>query len=105
GAGGLGPEAPRRRFAGEPRGAAAGLDQPLGGIGMIEKVAVGAGLRRLVNFGAAERADAGEPVTDIEGVGDLALLAVADAVDAASDLFFDDFAHRGGEPRLEGRFV
>ena len=41
-------------------------------------------------------------MTDVEGVGDLAELAVADAVDAGRDLLLDDLAHRRGETRVEG---
>src|SRR5205814_9673146 len=99
------PDAAWHRVAREPGGSAARLDQPLGGIGMIEEIEMRTGLRRLVDFGAAERTDAGETVTDVEGVRDLALLAVTDAVDAAGHLLLDDFAHRGGEPGFESRFV
>ena len=42
-------------------------------------------------------------MTDIEGVGDLAELAVADAVDAGCDLLLDDLAHREGKTRVELR--
>ena len=99
------PDAAWHCLAGEPRGTAARLDQPLGGIGMIEKVAMGAGLRWLVDFGAAERADAGKTVAHVEGVGDLALLAIANTVDAAGHLLLDDVAHRSGDTRLECCFV
>src|SRR2546427_805153 len=72
--------AARHRRRGEPRDAATQLDHPRGGVGMIDQIEMLRGLRRLVDLGAMEGADAGEPVTHIEGVGDLALLAVADAV-------------------------
>src|SRR6476620_5740936 len=72
---------------------------------MIEEIAMRAGLRRLVDLGAAKRADAGEAMADVEGVGDLALLAVTDAIDAARDLLFDNLAHRAGEPSFKRRFV
>ena len=97
--------AARHRRRGEPRDAATQLDHPRGGVGMIDQIEMLRGLRRLVDLGAMEGADAGEPVTHIEGVGDLALLAVADAVDAAGDLLLDDLAHRPREPRLERGLV
>ena len=102
---GDGAGAARHRRRGKPRDAAAQLDHPRGGIGMIDQIEMLRGLRRLVDLGALEGADAGEPVTHIEGVGDLALLAVADAVDAAGDLLLDDLAHRPREPRLERGLV
>ena len=40
-------------------------------------------------------------MTDVEGVGNLAELAVANAVDTGCDLLFDDLAHRQGETRVE----
>jgi hypothetical protein len=40
-------------------------------------------------------------VADIEGVGDLAELAVADAVDSGRDLFLDDLPHRPGETSIK----
>ena len=63
------------------------------------------GLGRLLDLTAAERRDARQPMTDIEGVGNLAELAVADAVDAGCDLLLDDLAHREGETRVELRLV
>ena len=59
------------------------------------------GLRRRGEVDPAAGADPGEPVADIEGVRHLALLAVADAVDAGGDLLPDDVAHRGGEAGVE----
>src|SRR5712691_6319862 len=79
--------------------------QPRGIIGVIGDVAVSPGLRRLVERAAGRRADAGEPVADVEGIGDLALLAVADAVDPDRDLFGDDLLYGRGETRLERRLI
>ena len=63
------------------------------------------GLRRLVVVAAAERTDPGKAVTNIGGVGNLAELTVADAVDAGCDLLGDNLVDAGGEPRLEGRLI
>jgi hypothetical protein len=63
---------------------------------MVEQVAMCRGLRRLVIVAAAECGNAGEPVADIEGIGDLAELAVADDVDPGRDLLFDDLVDGGG---------
>src|SRR5215831_20254474 len=63
------------------------------------------GLRRLVVVAPAQCSNAGEPVPDIEGVGDLAELAVADDVDPRRDLLFDDFVDRGGQGFFERRLV
>ena len=79
--------------------------QPRGIIGVVSDVAVRPGLRRLVEGAARRRADAGEAVADIKGVGDLALLAVADAVDPGRDLPGDDLPHGLGKPRLERLLV
>jgi len=68
---------------------------------VVEQVAMRCGLRRLVVVAAAEGRDAGQAMTDIEGVGDLAELAVADAVDAGGNLLPDDLVHRQGETRVE----
>src|SRR5207248_10597191 len=65
--------------------AAARLVEALHKVGVVEQVAVSRGLGRLLDLTAAERRDARQPMTDIEGVGDLAELAVADAVDAGCD--------------------
>ena len=40
-------------------------------------------------------------MADIEGVRNLAELAVADAVDSGRDLLLDDLAHRPGETSIE----
>ena len=58
-------------------------------------------LRRLVVVAAAEGADAGKAVTNVGGIGDLAELAVTDAVDAGRDLLGDNIADCDGEARLE----
>ena len=52
--------------------------------------------------GHAAPAEAGEPVPDVGGVADLALLAVADDVDAGLALGPDDVGHRLAHARLEG---
>src|SRR5437763_14425155 len=72
---------------------------------MVGNVAMLAGLRWPAGLGAGSRADPGEPVADVEGIGDLALLAVADAVDADVDLLGDRLPHRRREARLECRPV
>ena len=64
---------------------------------MVGDVAVLPRLRWPTGFGAGGGANAREAMADIERVGDLALLAVAHAVDAERDLFGDDLAHRFGE--------
>ena len=64
---------------------------------MVGDVAVLPGLRRPTGFGAGGGADSRQAMADIERVRDLALLAVAHAVDAERDLFGDDLAHRFGE--------
>ena len=63
------------------------------------------GLRRLVVVAAAKGADAGQPVADIEGVGDLAQLAVAHAVDPGRHLLMHDLVDRGGETGVERRLL
>src|SRR5438132_1053731 len=78
---GNGPAAARQRLATEPRGAAARLVEPLHVIGVVEKVAMCGGLRRTLVVAATERPDPGKPVAHVEGIGNLALLAVADTVD------------------------
>src|SRR4051794_30755949 len=72
---------------------------------MVQDVAMRRGLRRLVEFAALKGTDAGQSMADIEGIRDLALLAVADTVDPGRDLLRDDIAHRGCEPLLERRLV
>ena len=57
------------------------------------------GLRWLV--AALECTDAEQTMTDIEGVGNLALLTIADAVDAGRELLCDDLLDSGGKARLE----
>ena len=93
--------AARHRRAAEPRGAAALLVEARVEIGVVDEIAVGSGLRRLVVVAAPEGADAGEPVADVKGVGDLAELPVADAVDAGRHLLLHDLVHRGGETGVE----
>src|SRR6516225_5343168 len=66
---------------------------------------MGRGLRRLVIVAPAKRSNAGESVPDVEGVGDLAELAVADDVDPRRDLLFHDFIDRGGQAFIESRLV
>jgi hypothetical protein len=44
-------------------------------------------------------------VTDIEGVGNLAELAVADAVNPGSDLLPDHVVDSGGETGIEGHLI
>src|SRR5215469_14573566 len=72
---------------------------------MIEKITMRRGLRRLVVVAPAKRSNAGEPVPDVEGVGDLAEFAVADDVDPRRDLLFDDFVDGGGQAFIESRLV
>src|SRR5437588_9065549 len=72
---------------------------------MVEQIEVLRGLRRLVDRGAAKGADPRQTVPDIESVGDLALLAVAHAVDAARDLLRDDLPHGLGETRFESGLI
>ena len=98
-------DAARHRLAAEPGGAAALLVEPLVEIGVVEQVAMRRGLRRLVVVAAAKRADTGQPMADIKGVGDLAELAVADAVDAGRDLFSDDVVDRGRQTGVERRLL
>ena len=52
--------------------------------------------------GQAAPAEAGEAVSDVGGVADLALLAVADDVDTGVALGPDDVGHRLAYARLEG---
>src|SRR3954465_11808442 len=89
----------------EPLRAGTRLAQPLGIIGVVGDVAVLPGLRRPPGFGTGGGADARQAMADIERVRDLALLAVAHAVDAERDLFGDDLAHRLGETGGEGLLV
>jgi len=72
---------------------------------MIEKVAMRRGLRRFVVVAAAECTDAGEAVPNVERIGNLAELAVADAVDPGGDLLCDNLPDGTGEARLKCRLV
>ena len=81
------------------------MDHAGRGVGVVYEIEVLRGLRRLVDRGAAEGADPGQTVPDIEGVGDLALLAVAHAVDAAGDLLLNDLPNGLGETRIESGLV
>jgi hypothetical protein len=94
--------AARHRLAAEPCGAAARLVETLHEVGVVEQIAVGRSLRRPLGLAAAECRDAGQAVADIEGVGDLAELAVADAIDAGCDLLLDDLADSLGETSVKG---
>ena len=93
--------AARHRLAAEPCGAAARLVETLHEVGVVEQIAVGRGLRRPLGLAAAECRDAGQAVKDIEGVGDLAEFAVADAIDAGCDLLLDDLADSLGETSVK----
>src|SRR4029077_14778672 len=95
------PGAARHRLAAEPCGAAAPLVQSLHEVGVVKQVAMRCGLRRPLELAAAKRGDAAQAVTDVEGVGDLAELAVTDAVDAGRNLLLDDLAHLSGETSVE----
>ena len=66
---------------------------------------MGRGLRRLVVVAAAKDADTRQPMADVEGVGDLAKLAVAYAVDPGRDLLAHDFVDRGGKTAIERRLL
>src|SRR6516225_2231977 len=72
---------------------------------MVEQVAMCRGLRRLVIVAAAERRDARQAMTDIEGIRDLPELTVADAVDAGGDLLFNDLVDRCGQTLVEGGLI
>src|SRR5437764_1421285 len=61
--------------------------------------------RRPVVVASLECTDAGQTMADIEGVGNLALLAVANTVDSSGDLFGDDLLDSRGKARLERRLV
>src|SRR5437867_274990 len=72
---------------------------------MIEEVAMRRALRRRVIVAALKCRNARQPVADVEGVGDLAELAVADAVDTGRDLLFDDLVDSKGKTSIEGRLL
>src|SRR6516164_2919297 len=72
---------------------------------MIEQIAVRGCLRRLFISAAAERGDARQPVPDIEGIGDLAELAIADDVDASRDLLIDNLVDGCGKTVFESRLI
>src|SRR5271166_6434699 len=61
------------------------------------------GLWRLVVRAATKRADAGEAVSDVKRVGDLAKFAVADAIDAGRNLSPDDLVNSRCETGIECR--
>src|SRR6516162_2463633 len=72
---------------------------------MIEKVAMRGTLRGLVVVAAAKQSDPGKAVANVGGVGDLAELAVADAVSSHRDLLCDNLPDGAGEAFLERRLI
>jgi hypothetical protein len=72
---------------------------------VVEKVAMRGSLRRLFVVTAAECTNARQAVTDVEGVGNLAELAVADAVDAGRRLLCDNLSDGVGQAAFERRLT
>jgi hypothetical protein len=81
------------------------LVEPLHVIGVVEEVAMRRGLRRLVVVATVEGRDAGEPMADVEGIRNLALLTITDTIDPGRSLLSDDLSDRVGETCLERTLI